>query len=177
MTTDQTRGDTAPARRRRMTAAALLAAAGGLALAAAANAAPNTWVAISFSTANGAFGWTSNYPTQDDAVGASMSQCARFGGGCAIQVVAPNGCAALAVTPVGGDGGFAIPKGGSGPTVAAAEQSALGANGGSQIAIYSCADDSGVVHFGGSTYVVRPGTPVPSPIGTGPVAPSPVLHQ
>ena len=125
-------------RRTKAAAAALLAASGaiiaaGLGAAAPANAAPDKFVAISYSPETKHWGWGNNYDNLDSARIRSLVECQDAGGNhCVFLAWSKNGCAALAVN---GDSYY----GWYGANRWEAEQGALQRTGGGYIAISKCA--------------------------------------
>lgn len=72
-----------------------LAALGTAALAQSVGAA--SYGAIAFSPRNGAFGYSYNYGTRDEAEARALRECRVRGGGCRLMVWFRNACGALAV--------------------------------------------------------------------------------
>jgi hypothetical protein len=133
------------ARRAKSAAAAMLfaasaVAAGALGSAAPANAAADNFVAISFSTENGAYGWGNSYSDLDSARIRSLSECQNHGGThCVFLTWAKNWCSALAVGDRNVYGGYDSYYGWYGPTLPNAEQQALAKNGGGHVLVSRCA--------------------------------------
>jgi hypothetical protein len=89
--------------RRRITAATLLLAASSVVGAAFASTAPanaaDSWVAIAFSTSNGASGYANNQATQNSATQGALNMCRfstnPFTNSCQIVIAAANQCVAV----------------------------------------------------------------------------------
>ena len=138
MTPDRTPSNSIP--HRRIAAVTVLATAGALAgiaygAAAPANAAPDTYVAIAWSTDTGALGVADNQPSQDAANTAALNSCRfsepknrAFGAHCAIAVAGKDECVALAA--LAAQPGLNFPSAvGEGQTLQEAEQNAVGFDG------------------------------------------------
>jgi len=90
------------------------------------------WVVIAYSGATGAFGWSNNANTKDDAANLAMNYCKQYGGtDCKLAAWNVDGCASVAKTDSSWHGGV-------GPTVAAAEQDAINQNKGGTIVYSKC---------------------------------------
>ena len=93
------------------------------------------WVVIVYSGATGAFGWSNNADSKDDASNTAMNFCRQYGGtDCKPAAWAVNGCAALAKSATSWHGGF-------GPTIDAAEKNAVSENKGGTIVVSKCSTD------------------------------------
>jgi hypothetical protein len=92
----------------------------------------NKWVVIVFSPATGAFGWSNNASSKDQATDMAMGYCKQYGGtDCQMAAWASNQCVALAQSDTNWHGGL-------GATIEAAEQNALTENKGGKILISKC---------------------------------------
>ncbi len=90
------------------------------------------WVVIVFSPATGAFGWSNNASSKDQATDMAMGYCKQYGGtDCQMAAWASNQCVALAQSDTNWHGGL-------GATIEAAEQNALTENKGGKILISKC---------------------------------------
>ena len=126
---------------------ALLVAASGIAIGAAAPATADnaTFVAIAFSSDNGAHGWANNRTAEPDAARSAQNYCQQYGGNrCFTAAIARNQCAAIAVmTPaVSVDHKWGAPHAGFGPDIATANAAASAANGGGEVIVARCAAGS-----------------------------------
>jgi serine/threonine kinase PknH len=90
------------------------------------------WVVIVYSAATGAFGWSNDANTKDDASTRAMNFCEQYGGtDCKPAAWAVDGCAAVARSDTSWHGGW-------GPTVDAAEKNAVSENKGGTIVVSKC---------------------------------------
>jgi len=90
------------------------------------------WVVIMFSPATGAFGWSNNASSKDQATSMATDSCKQYGGtDCQMAAWASNQCVALAQSDTNWHGGL-------GPTIEAAEKDALTQNNGGKILISKC---------------------------------------
>lgn len=90
------------------------------------------WVVIVFSPATGAFGWSNNATSKDQASDVAMGYCKQYGGtDCQMAAWASDRCVALARSDTNWHGGL-------GSTIEAAEKDALTENNGGTILISKC---------------------------------------
>ncbi|MGE5697311.1 MAG: protein kinase domain-containing protein [Candidatus Sericytochromatia bacterium] len=90
------------------------------------------WVVIVFSPATGAYGWSNNASTKDDATNMATDYCKQYGGtDCQMAAWAMDKCVALAQSDTSWHGGL-------GATTEAAEQDALKENKGGKVLISKC---------------------------------------
>jgi serine/threonine-protein kinase len=90
------------------------------------------WVVIAYSPATGVFGWSTNGGTKDDASNMAMNACKQYGGtDCQLAAWAPDNCVAVARSDTNWHGGL-------GPTIQAAESSAIADNKGGTIVVSKC---------------------------------------
>jgi serine/threonine-protein kinase len=90
------------------------------------------WVAIVYSPATGAFGWSNNADSKDQATDLAMGYCKQYGGtDCTLAAWASDKCVALAKSDTNWHGGL-------GPTIEAAEEDATTENNGGTILISKC---------------------------------------
>ena len=90
------------------------------------------WVVIVFSPATGAFGWSNNAASKDQASDMAMGYCKQYGGtDCQMAAWASDRCVALAKSDTNWHGGL-------GSTTVEAEKDALTENNGGTILISKC---------------------------------------
>ena len=90
------------------------------------------WVVIVFSPATGAFGWSNNAASKDQATDMAMGYCKQYGGtDCQLAAWASDRCVALAQSDTNWHGGL-------GSTTEEAEKDALTENNGGKILISKC---------------------------------------